>query len=104
MKQTPTGIQSYTDFWPYYLAEHRNRTNKILHVIGLCVGAVAATRLWSLLGAFGLIPSLMISYSFAWTGHFVFEKNRPATWRYPVWSLVSEFRMVTGILIGKIKL
>ncbi|MBI1860237.1 MAG: DUF962 domain-containing protein [Deltaproteobacteria bacterium] len=97
-------ILSYSEFWPFYLGEHKNRINKILHVVGMFAGVCVAWRLWGFLTGFSLVPALAVSYGFAWTGHFVFEKNRPATWKYPLWSLISEFRMVGSILIGRVRL
>jgi len=86
-------FHSFADFYPYYLNEHANRISRRLHVTGtscvvlLCVFA-AITKSWSLLW---LLP--LIGYSFAWVGHYVFEKNRPATFRHPVYSLMGDFKL-----------
>lgn len=104
---TSPKIRSYSEFWSFYLSEHKNRTNKILHVLGCFVGLIVAWLSFSslgLLGVPGVIVALVSGYACAWTGHLVFEKNRPATWRYPVWSLVSELRMVSLIVLGRIKI
>lgn len=87
-------------FWPFYLEEHADRRNQALHVtgttiaLGLAVAAVVTQVWWFLLAA------LFCGYLFAWIGHFGFERNRPATFQYPVKSLVSDFRLwfltVTG--------
>jgi len=90
---TSTSFSSFADFYPYYLTEHANRTSRRLHVAGtscvviLCVLTVV-TKNWSLLW---LLP--LIGYSFAWIGHYVFEKNRPATFRHPIYSLMGDFKM-----------
>ena len=95
-------IAGYQDFWPYYLGEHRNATCRRLHftgtslVVALVVAAVV-TRTWWLLW---LVP--VAGYGFAWVGHFAFEKNRPATFRYPVYSLIGDWVMYWQLATGKI--
>lgn len=88
-------IQSYEDFWPYYVSEHRDPTCRRLHFVGTSLVMAMATNplLW---------PALPVAgYGFAWVGHFVFEKNRPATFDYPAWSLRADFRMWRKILLGQ---
>lgn len=93
----------FADFYPFYLAEHSNRTCRRLHFMGtslvFCVLAFAlATRNpWSLLAA----P--VAGYGFAWLGHFVFEKNRPATFQHPWYSLAGDFVLYRDMLTGRIK-
>ena len=97
-------FKSFIEFYPFYLKEHRNKTCRLLHVIGttFVIGlAIAAiyqnnARLWILVPVAG--------YGFAWVGHFFFEKNKPATFKYPLWSLGSDFKMYFEILSGKISL
>lgn len=97
-----TEFNSFSEFYPYYLQEHANRTCRRLHfagtslVIALAVSAVA-TGNWGMLW---LLP--VAGYGFAWLGHFVFEKNRPATFRYPFYSLWGDFVMYKDILTGRI--
>jgi len=94
---------SFGEFYPFYLAEHANRTCRRLHVVGstlviACIVALAITRnLWWLAAA------LVCGYGFAWIGHFRFEHNRPATFRYPFYSLASDFRMWWELNLGKLK-
>jgi len=95
-------IESYGEFWPYYLREHSNQTCRTLHYIGSiiglsCLGALVATGHWGFLAG-----GLFSGYGFAWVGHFVFEKNRPATFRYPLWSFCSDWRMVALGLSGRL--
>ena len=93
---------SFREFYPYYLSEHANRTSRRLHFIGSCgvlvlvVVAIMQRDPWWLLGA------LACGYGFAWVGHFVFEKNRPATFRHPLYSFMSDWVMFKDILIGRI--
>lgn len=93
-------LLSYEAFWPFYVAQHSNRTNRRLHFIGtsLVLASLLASALVSLLW---LAAAPVVGYGFAWVGHFVFEKNRPATFTYPFWSLRGDFRMFRLMLVGK---
>ncbi len=95
-------IQNYTEFFPYYLKEHSNLKCRALHFVGTSIGFMCFLRLlttgnlrWVLLGLFS-------GYLFAWIGHFIFEKNRPATFKYPWWSFISDWRMWGLMLVGKL--
>ncbi len=96
-------IDNFADFYPYYLEEHSNRTCRRLHFIGTTlalatlVAAFVTLNFWLLL----LVP--VFGYAFAWVGHFFFEKNRPATFTYPFYSLMGDFVMYKDILTGKIR-
>ena len=94
--------KTFEDFYPFYLNEHRNGTCRTLHFMGsFCVLSVLAAALvmgrWQL---FMLMP--VAGYGFAWVGHFFFEKNRPATFKYPLYSLVADWVMMKDILLGRI--
>ena len=101
-KQEPT-FNSFKAFYPYYLKEHRNVTCRRLHFIGsLLVLMVIITALLSQKYALlWLLP--VIGYGFAWVGHSFFEKNRPATFKHPFYSLWGDWVMFKDILTGKIK-
>jgi hypothetical protein len=93
-------IQTFREFWPFYVGEHANPLNRKLHFIGTtlfigCTIAALVTLKWYL---FVLMP--VSGYSFAWIGHFFVEKNRPATFRYPVWSLLADFVMYGKMWAG----
>lgn len=93
-------LPDYESFWPYYVSEHRDPVCRRLHFAGtsLVLGCAAAGALvspWWLLGC----P--LAGYGFAWTGHMLFEKNRPATFTYPLWSLRADFRMYRKMLFGQ---
>lgn len=95
-------FSSFAEFYPYYLGEHANATCRRLHFVGTaCVIAllcyVLASQQWLLLWG---LP--VIGYGFAWVGHFFFEHNKPATFKYPFYSLAGDFVMFRDILTGKI--
>lgn len=99
---TERKYKSFWTFYPYYLTEHANPTCRMLHFVGtgmavLLLFTAIITQQW-LLTAF-ILP---VGYGFAWFGHFVFEKNKPATFVYPLWSFGSDFVMAWHILTGQI--
>ena len=94
-------FSTFEEFWPYYLSEHWKPATRALHFAGTaCVLAclllaVAASAWW-------LLAAPLFGYAFAWVGHFFVEKNRPATFTYPLWSLRGDFRMFRLMLTGRI--
>ena len=97
-----SGFASFAEFYPFYLGEHSNRTCRRLHVVGtVCLIAlplyVLLTQHWA-----ALLLEPVAAYGFAWTGHFVFERNRPATFEHPLWSALGDFRMTWEIFSGRI--
>lgn len=97
-------FRSFAEFYPYYLGEHSNPTCRRLHFVGtsLVIALLAYTigsGKWLLLLA---VP--VFGYGFAWVGHFFIEKNRPATFTYPLYSLAGDFVMFRDILLGKLRL
>jgi hypothetical protein len=98
-----SGFRSLAEFYPFYLGEHRNPVSRVLHYIGtwgavLCLLALITTgEGWWLAGA------LFCGYTFAWIGHFFFEHNKPATFRYPFYSLASDFRMWWELNLGRLR-
>jgi hypothetical protein len=95
-------IATYNEFWHYYLREHAKPATRAWHYIGtsltlLClVAAILSRQPWFLLAA------VILGYAPAWIGHFTSEYNRPATFRYPLWSLLSDFRMFASWLSGNL--
>ena len=99
-----SGYQRFNDFYKFYLSEHSNQSCRRLHFIGTAlVLLVFALMLFSVVpwSRWWLLP--IIGYGFAWVGHFFFEKNRPATFRHPLYSFLADWLMFWQILIGKIK-
>ena len=94
---------SFHDFYPFYLREHSSRVSRRLHVIGTSLALVLAlvaivTQTWVLLWA---VP--VAGYAFAWAGHFFFEKNSPATFRHPLYSLLGDFVMLRDVITGRLR-
>lgn len=90
----------FADFYPFYLSEHRNQTSRRLHVVGTSLVIVALVMGLSISPWFFLAAPL-IGYGFAWVGHFAFEKNRPATFQYPLFSLMGDFRLFFETVSGR---
>jgi hypothetical protein len=94
-------IQTYAEFWRFYLAEHSHVWNRRLHLIGTLLAIVViiagiVSQKWI------LIPvGYGIGYAFSWTGHFFVEKNKPATLGYPFWSYISDHRMCLLMLFRR---
>ena len=97
-----TRFDSFREFYPFYLSEHRDRTSRRLHFIGSC-GVLALVALAIVQGnAWWLLAAPFCGYGFAWAGHFFFEKNRPATFRHPLYSFLGDWVMFRDILTGRI--
>ena len=95
-------ITSFKEFYPFYLSEHLHPICRLLHFIGttgvitlIVLSVINSNKLW--------IYAPLCGYSFAWIGHFAFEKNRPATFTYPIYSFIGDFVMFFHLLVGKEK-
>ena len=93
---------NFGEFYPFYLAEHANRSCRRLHFVGtsLVLGCVA--MLIRSGNPYWLLAALLCGYGFAWVGHFFFEKNKPATFKHPFYSFVGDWVMYKDMLVGKI--
>ncbi|MBQ4833174.1 DUF962 domain-containing protein [Pseudoalteromonas sp. MMG010] len=93
---------SFKQFYPYYLSEHQNTVCRRLHFIGSCL-IIAVCVLSIITNVYQILWSIpILGYGFAWVGHYFFEKNRPATFTYPIYSLWADWVMFKDILVGKI--
>jgi len=96
-------IRTYDEFWQFYVREHSKPLTRGLHFVGTTLGFAlliyfTATGRWYFFPVF-----LIVGYAFAWFAHFVVEKNRPATFKYPLWSFISDFKMIGYILMGRMR-
>jgi hypothetical protein len=94
-------IKSFEEFWPHYVADHSLPATRALHLAGTtvalaCAAALVAKGKWKLL-PLALIPG----YGAAWVGHFFVERNKPASFKYPLWSFIADYKMVALMLTGK---
>jgi hypothetical protein len=95
-------FSSFKEFWPFYLSQHLNPVCRNLHYAGTLLALVLFV-IFVGAGNFGFIPlAILPGYAFAWVGHFFFERNRPATFKYPLWSFFADFVMLFRFLTGKI--
>ena len=93
--------RSFHDFYPFYLSEHANRTSRRLHVVGTTIAlallvAAVTTQSWWLIAV-----ALVQGYAFAWVGHFFFEHNKPATFKYPRFSFMGDWRLWWETVTGR---
>ena len=95
-------LKTYDDFWSHYMNEHSRPATRWLHTVGTIFSVAlivffAATHRWLWLPV-ALVPG----YGLSWIGHFFVEGNTPATFGHPVWSMVSDFKMVALMLAGRL--
>ena len=94
---------SFREFYPDYLQEHSQPTTRRLHVIGLaCALAVVVAAVWTGRWVW-LLGALVVGYGAAWVGHFDFEKNRPATFKHPLYSFLGDLTLFKDVVTGRLK-
>lgn len=99
-----TPYRSFNDFYPFYLSEHRNRTSRLLHFVGTSIALVLLVTAFAYQAWWLILVAVLQGYAFAWVGHFFFEHNRPATFEYPRYSFMGDWRLWWEILTGKTRL
>lgn len=93
---------TFKSFYPFYLSQHSNPISRKLHYLGTSL-VIALLIAVVIMGQWqGLVVLPVLGYLFAWVGHFFFEKNRPATFTYPLYSLMADFRMLFEALTGRL--
>lgn len=89
------------EFWPFYVSQHLNPTNRFLHAVGTSLGLVLGIAALITRAPFVAVLAVAVAYGLAWIGHYVYERNTPATFRYPLLSLCADFRMYRLTLFGE---
>ncbi|MFN2386749.1 MAG: Mpo1-like protein [Thermoanaerobaculia bacterium] len=86
-------IPTFEELWPFYASQHRRSGTRFLHFVGTSLGLVLLVAAAAAGKPFLLLWGLVAAYGFAWIGHYFIEKNRPATFQYPLWSLAGDLKM-----------
>jgi len=95
-------FDSYNEFFAFYVQQHSRRSNRLMHAAGTMLGIAVAITAFALGHPWYALLWLPVAYGFAWTGHFLLEKNTPATFGHPFWSFISDFRMLFLMATGKL--
>jgi hypothetical protein len=97
-------FSSFSEFYPYYLSEHQDRRCRLMHFVGSTLALLFLATAVFTLNPWWLLAGLFSGYGFAWVGHFFFEGNKPATFKYPFYSFVGDWAMYADVLRGRVKL
>lgn len=96
-----TNPQNYNEFWDFYVSEHSQPMTRLLHFVGTSLG-IALLIFFAARGQWYFFPAFfVVGYAFAWFAHFVIEKNKPASFRFPFWSFISDFKMMWYMVTGR---
>jgi hypothetical protein len=98
----PRAFKSFAEFYPFYLKEHSNRTCRRLHFVGSSLGLVCLAMVFVTGNPLWILAGLLCGYAFAWIGHFGFEKNKPASFKRPLYSFMGDWVMYKDIWTGRI--
>ena len=93
--------KNFKDFYPYYISEHDNKHTKLMHFIGTSLSIYFLIKFFLSFNFLFVLYALLSGYGFAWIGHFFIEKNKPATFKYPFYSFIGDYKMYFEILQGK---
>lgn len=101
MSETKRKIENYAEFWDFYVSEHLQPLTRLLHFVGTSLGLVLL--FWFIRnGVWYYFPlCLVVGYAFAWFSHFFIEHNQPASFKYPLWSFISDYKMMFYMLTGR---
>jgi hypothetical protein len=100
----PKAFKTFAEFYPFYLGEHQNRTCRRLHFLGSTLSLACLAMLLATGQLRWLLVGLLLGYGCAWVGHFVFEKNKPASFSRPLYSFMGDWVMYKDLWTGRIKL
>jgi hypothetical protein len=95
-------VNTFAEFWPFYLREHSKAATRALHLTGTSLSLLILLAAVVLGRPALLLAVLVCGYAFAWVGHFFVEHNRPATFKYPLWSFRADFKMWALALTGRL--
>jgi len=98
----PQKFQNYREFFPYYVKAHSDLSNRVMHMIGTLLGMVVLVVALVTGHPWYAVLWPVIAYAFAWTGHFLLEKNTPATFGHPLWSLRGDYHMLALMITGRL--
>ena len=101
MAKDETRIKTYAEFWDFYVAEHSEPLTRLLHFVGTSLGLVLLVRILRSGNWIYLPLCFVVGYAFAWGAHFFVEHNKPATFKYPLWSFISDYKMMWFMLTGR---
>ncbi len=93
--------KSFQEFWPFYLSQHQNPQCRMLHFLGSSLALVFLNLAFFKSQGIWIFLALFVGYGCAWLGHLAFEKNRPATFQYPIYSFLADWKMFWSILRRK---
>jgi hypothetical protein len=102
MNASTRNYGSFKEFYPFYLSQHTDRTCRALHFVGSSLVLICFVLAIITYSSLWLIGMPVCGYGFAWIGHFIFEKNKPATFQYPLYSLIGDWVMYWQMCTGKI--
>ena len=94
---------SFKEFYPFYLTQHSNETNRRLHIVGTTLALMLLMNTLLFFSYIKLVGVFLIGYGFSWFGHFFFEKNKPAAFKQPIYSFMGDMRMLKETITGKRK-
>lgn len=97
-------FNSFEEFYPFYLSQHQNKICRRLHFVGSTLGLVGLGTAIVTGKKRYIAAGIVAGYGCAWVGHFFFEHNKPATFKYPVYSFMGDWVMFKDMLTGKIEI
>ena len=95
-------MRTFAEFWPFYLREHSKPATRTLHFLGTTLAFLLLLSALALRSGWPALWALLCGYAFAWVGHFFVEHNRPATFKYPLWSLAADWKMWALAISGRL--
>ena len=98
----PPEFRSYDEFFSFYLEQHADPANRRMHAVGTVLGVVVIVVAFATRHPWYALLWIPVGYGFAFAGHFLLEKNKPATFGHPFWSFISDFRMLALMFTGRL--